>query len=93
MLAVPNENLHVHMTNALDGELSAPEGLDEARGPGDQRRRCAYPECTTKLSTYNPDRMCWMHGRTVAFARLDRAPLGGLRDGSRINGPAESPVQ
>lgn len=36
------------------------------------RRRCQYPECTTTLSAYNPDRLCWMHGRAVVFARLER---------------------
>jgi hypothetical protein len=26
-----------------------------------RERICAEPGCTTRLSTYNPDRLCWIH--------------------------------
>ncbi len=66
------------MTDARNEEPCVPEGLEgNERGPGSQGRLCRFPSCATRLSAYNPDRLCWVHGRTVAFARLDRlvAPL------------------
>jgi hypothetical protein len=61
------------MTDAGNTEPGDPEALeDHARMSGSRGRRCQYPDCTTTLSAYNPDRLCWVHGRAVAFERLDR---------------------
>jgi len=40
-------------------------------------RRCDYPGCITKLSTYNPDSSCYVHSqpRTYSF-RADRRAKG-----------------
>jgi hypothetical protein len=61
------------MTDARNTEPGEPEALEgDPRVSGSRGRRCRYPDCTTTLSAYNPDRLCWVHGRTVAFERLDR---------------------
>lgn len=31
-------------------------------------RMCAHPECTTRLSRYNPDELCARHGGWIAEA-------------------------
>lgn len=61
------------MTDARNTEPGEPDALeDHARVSASRGRRCQYLDCTTTLSAYNPDRLCWVHGRTVAFERMDR---------------------
>jgi hypothetical protein len=38
-------------------------------------RRCAYPECTTTLSVYNSDFMCFLHADERTRARYEH--MGG----------------
>jgi hypothetical protein len=45
---------------------------------GNPNRRCAYPGCTTTLSIYNSDFMCWVHADERTRARYDRVAAGRI---------------
>ena len=39
-------------------------------------RRCAFLGCTTTLSVYNSDFMCWVHADECTRARYERVATG-----------------
>jgi hypothetical protein len=52
---------------------SGEDGLVEATvGESGGGRRCKYPGCTTTLSVYNSDFLCWTHASVEVRARFDR---------------------
>lgn len=52
-----------------EGETNVPE--DAVERPRTPERRCAYPGCTTRLSIYNADFLCWAHADARTRARFD----------------------
>jgi hypothetical protein len=49
---------------------------------GDSRgleRCCQYPGCTTKLSIYNSDFLCWTHADARTRARFERVTTSRAR--------------
>jgi hypothetical protein len=45
-------------------------------GSSGSERRCAYPGCTTKLSVYNSDYLCWTHADAKTRAHFDMVQRG-----------------
>jgi hypothetical protein len=49
------------------------EGVQQTVGDSsDTGRRCVYPGCTTDLSVYNSDVLCWTHADEKTRAHFDR---------------------
>jgi hypothetical protein len=48
-------------------------GVEIVGGPKDSERCCAYPGCTTRLSMYNSDFLCWTHADATTRAHFERA--------------------
>lgn len=47
-------------------------------GSSSSERCCAYPACTTRLSIYNSDFLCWTHADVTTRARFEvRNKAGG----------------
>lgn len=44
----------------------------DAVGSTSMDRRCLFPRCTTSLSMYNSDVLCWTHADEKARSRFDR---------------------
>jgi len=49
-----------------------PVGREGAPRSYEEGRTCRDRECTTRLSRYNPDLYCWLHG--VPTPRVGRQP-------------------
>jgi hypothetical protein len=59
------------MTEDIVGEKSGSE------------RRCAYAGCTTRLSIYNSDFLCWAHADATTRARFERTTARPVADSVR----------
>lgn len=54
-------------------------------GSSRSERCCAYAGCTTRLSVYNSDFLCWTHADATTRARFERATK---RQAARSEGEA-----
>lgn len=72
----------------------------KAVASNDDQRSCAHPKCSTKLSRYNPDNTCNVHGGWTdeSVPRRGRKPgaeLGVVEDPDTVDGATlegEEPV-
>lgn len=50
-------------------------GEEIVGGSSRSERCCAYAGCTTRLSVYNSDFLCWTHADATTRARFERATM------------------
>ena len=71
-----------------EGGTEMAEGIvDRSNAP---ERCCAVAGCTTILSVYNSDFLCWTHADTTTRARFERQ---GTRPFERDLEPAVAPIR